>query len=392
MIASFADTYLMNEFCAVQLHIENGTEKYYAIRVKRRKGALHIHSQEKFPDLETFVSESKKNVPLLLCITGSKIINKKVARQPNYLEGMLFNQNPEDFYIQEYDLGAQILISVVRRELVQGHLETLKDHQFQIVDITVGPYVMESLRDLASGTHETIHTAHYSYEFNGSGLTKGNSDITLLQSLALGEDVIENDTIIAFSALMTYFDKEAVSSNFDVMVHEYKEEATFRRMFNVYGVSCLVAFFVLLLTSYLVQDFYGQKSAEIQLDLSMKNQQLDDIRALKEDRDYKFNIISNSSLGTEYFLSFYISEIGKTVPKDVLLKEVGVFPLTNPVRKEESITIVPKLISIQGSTTSRSSINEWVSGLQEMKWTQKVELTTYSELKREYDFTISIQL
>lgn len=383
----------MREFCSVHLHLTNGTVRYHTILAKKRKGELHIVVQNSFDDFGAFSTNNKKGIPIILSFTGSKIIGKKIAKQPNYLDGLLFNQNPDEFYIQEHDLDSQILVSIARREIIDHHLEEFTKQQYQIIDINIGPFILEALGDLVKDTVETLHTSELSYSLTNHSLINTTGDTHIHRApLTIGDDVIQNETFLAFSGLLSYFNKEGITSNFDTEVVAHKEEATYKKMFNVYGVFCLIAFFSLLLISYLIQDIYGQKSAEIQMELSLKNQQLDEIKGLKEDRDYKLNIIHNSSLGTEHFLSHYISEIGNTVPKDVLLKELGVFPLTRPVRQEESIKILPKLISIQGQTTSRNSINEWVATLQKMKWAHKVELTSYSELKSDYDFTISILL
>jgi len=391
MLTSFSDKYLNKTYYAVHVNLDDGGALFNVNYVVRKKTAISVREQWNISGFEVLVETLKKGIPVILSFTGKKIINKKVGKQQNYLDTILFNKSPDDFYIFEQALDNELLVSLARKDIIDAYIERFEQQKFSVIDFSIGPFILECLSPFLKET-ESINSNGISYLFGGEYSVIDSTLKDTPTNYLIGDEKINGQNIISFAGLLSFLGNNSATTNFETLVASKKQDFAYRKLFNVLGASVLLLFLFLLTFSYFMQSYYVGKSANIQQELSMKNQQLNQIEILRRDRDYKQSIIENSSLGSKDFLSFYLFEITGKVPHSILLEEINIFPYEGSVKPREKIKITPRKISITGSSTSPSSVNDWVDLLNSFNWIEKTELTSYNFVKNQYVFTLNLFL
>lgn len=389
MLLSFVNTYLIKNYYAIHVHIKQEETVFQVIHIHKDKNNIKIIEQDFTNNFSLLVKKLKKNIPIVLSFTGKKIINKIVPNKANYLETVLFNKNPNDFYMYEQIKEENVLISVVRKEEIDGFLQKFKEHNLDVIHFNIGVFVLEYCKALLPNQNE-IRTNQFSYNFSTPSFENlpDNKDIKLNDFL-IGDEKIKNQFIIAFSSFLEFLQDEE-STNYRQITQSSHEEFLYKKAFTTFGIFTLIFFLSLLTISFLTLNVYASKSANIQQELTFKNQELNQIENLKKDIDYKQSIINNSSLGSNEFLSLYLSEISQSVPSNMLLKEITIFPMDGKITRDEKIKISPNTIEIKGITSSKNSVNDWLKDLEKLPWIKKTEVTTYVYNNNEYEFFLNL--
>lgn len=390
MVSSFVNKYLIKEYYAIHAHFYNEQRiDFNIIHLYKRKSKIKILNQYNYNDLKKVVNQLNNSIPVILSITGNSVINKVVPNQVNYIDTVLFNKNPDDFYIYEYILEESVLLSVTRKEVVDELLLSFKENSIDIIDFTIGPFILQKCKPLLPETNNIL-TSLFNFKYNPLTVesVNENSESELID-FAFGEEVVKNSQIVAFSGFLNYLDNNKVT-NFEDITETLKENVIYKKAFSIAGVATLILFLLLLSISYFITSFYGSKSANIQQELTVKNEMLNRIEILKKDRDYKQSVIDNSSFGSKEYLSFYLLQISSSVPENMILKELTIFPIKGQIAKEDKITILPDRIVISGVTKSKNSVNDWVNELETLSWVNKIDITSYVFIKKEYQFSLNI--
>ena len=388
MKPSLLHSVFKEEYLGLHIHLGANGDRYSYVHVTKKKEALTILAQGAYPNFELLKEHLNTKVPVLLTLTGKKIISRKTGVQANYLDSVLFNQDMGDFYIFEQHKSEEIRVSVGRKDGISEIVQDIKEAGFTVLQLTLGPFVLESLIPVAPALDQ-IHLDDQCYVLK-LGDIRASTEEASPKNLTIGETLIKHDNLYAFAGIMAFFQEGLFSSNFEESLASEREEFVFRQRFNVLGGAILTLFLLLLLSSYLLQSHYNQKSANIQAELSVKTQQMELIKSLREDRDFKQSIINSSSLGKKEYLSRYLFDIGQSVPEDILLEGLHLFPLKKKIKPNEKLQIEPNSIVIQGRTNSDVSVDSWVQELDRIGWVKKTELSSYDFKKRDYLFSIRL--
>ncbi len=392
MVVPFIHKYLIKDFYALNVHMDENVQIFHILHIRKKQHTLKIIDQDSTCEFEKVITTLKKNIPIVISFTGKNIISKKISNQTNYLDTILFNQAPDNFYIHETFKETQILVSFARKETIDTYLEKLNRAKLSILSFSIGYYILENLIPLLPSKNKVV-TKQYSYDFLTSTVNDDHEDKLLEnKDLHIADEQIENDKILAFSGFIAYLNATDVTINYEVQSQQYRQDFAYRKAFLTIGPGMLVIFLILLSLSYGLTSIYHSKSANIQQEITVNNQLLDQIETFKKDKNYKESIIANSSLGTKHFLSLYIFQIGESIPDAITLERLQVFPTKNPVSPDSKIETMSNKIIISGVTSSEYSVNDWIALLDETPWIIKTEITSYIRTKNEYEFSLNLFL
>lgn len=392
MLQAFIDKYLITEFYSIHVHISENDTIFHLLRLKKRKSEITILKQESIIGIDEIFEKLQKNIPVILVFTGKKIISKILSPEANYMGKILFNKDPENYYILEYNKSNHTLVSVIRKDDLDYYIKTFLDKGFSVLDFSIGPFTLENL-DPFLAEPKIILTKEFEYDLKNTLLSYNTrQEISDLVDIQIGSEIIYNKHILGFAGFLDFLNPNQVVKNYQPDVDAYIESYSFKRAFTVLGKVVLISFLILLFSSYIIKSIYSQKSSEIQQETSINNQVLDQIVLLKKDKEYKSSTISNSSLGSKHLLSFYIAHIAENLPEDIILEKLEVYPLKQPLDPNKKIIIEPNVIVIEGITPSKSSVTKWVEMLYSYDWIRKVEVSSYEFLKNEYVFTLKLQI
>jgi len=392
MIQTFANKYLINEFYSIHVHFSEKETVYHVLRLKKKQSKIIILEQESIYGIDELFKKVQKEVPVILAFTGKKIISKIMAFEANYIDKILFNKDPEGYYILEYNKPTKVLASLVRKDDLDNYINTFLQKGYTVLDFSIGPFILESLAPLLIEPKK-IRTTEFEYDLTNTLLSMhDHTESNEIREIQVGEEFIYYTHILGFAGFLGFLNPNGIEKNYQTDIDAYAESFSFKRAFTVVGKTILVVFLVLLSASFIVKSIYSQKSSEIQQEAMLNAQVLNQIATLKKDREYKTSIIANSSLGSKHALSFYIAQIADGLPEAILLEKLEVFPAKKPINPNEKILIEPNIIEIEGITPSSSSVTDWVELLNDYDWIKKVEVASYEFVKNDYKFKMNLYL
>ncbi|MDR6299398.1 hypothetical protein [Mesonia maritima] len=392
MFVNFIHTYFVKEFYALHIHIGKERLFYNLVHLYKSKGTVKIKNQQEASSYEVLEKKINKKIPVVLSVTGTKIVSKKVLDQPNYLKEVLFDKDPDEFYIFEKQNEGNILVSVTRKGELDVLLTDLKEKKLQVIDTFIGPFILDVYDSLLKNI-EIIETPYLNYHLETNNITiHKNDNFSPAPELEVGDEKIVGNCLIAFSGFMQYLNKTGCSTNYEAITRELHEEFTYGKAFKLFGGTVLGVFLTLLMVSYTITVIYAGKNAEIQQELTLKNQVSDQLIKLKKDKRYKENIIKNSSLGSANFISFYVADLMKTIPNDIVLEQLSVFPIEGNIDAKKKINIKPNQIVIKGLAPTNRSANNWLTIIEALTWVEKAEIYSYTYKNSNYFFTLNLFL
>jgi len=391
MVESIVNKYFLKEYHLVQVQNLDLNPLYHLVKVNKTKGSLKIVYQEYNLSFDSLKDKLNKNIPLIIAFTGRKVINKTVVKQTNFLDKVLFNKDPDEFYIFETFEKENVLISLARKEDVDGVLDLFKKQGISVIDFSVGPFILENIKSFNPKLNKII-SSNFNYNFTSKEFSTFDPNDDSVTFINIGDEKIDTRGLIALSGFINYLNRENTYSNFDTYLKTLSQDFSYKKATTTLGTSFIIMLFLLLITSFFVSNIYAEKSREIQEELTINNQMKDEILKLKNDVQYKQNVITGSNIGAYGSVSFFLSQIANELAPDIIFNELNVYPVHGQISQNDKINIVPNKITITGTTSSNMSINQWILKLESLDWINKAEMDSYAFVKNKYVFTISLTL
>jgi Tfp pilus assembly protein PilN len=166
---------------------------------------------------------------------------------------------------------------------------------------------------------------------------------------------------------------------------KFKEQNTFERL----GIGILAFFLLSLSANYFYVNHLNQIAAEKELELSSYGQQLSLIDRLNQEKNRKIQLFESSGLQSNEFISFYLDELGKSVPSTITLTVLETFPLKEGLKPRKKVEIDRETIAISGLCNTSKTLDDWMEKMERFSWIKSVELINYL---RQEDGTSFFQL
>jgi|GEM_PF-2502982 len=392
MVGKFIHKHLIKNFNSIQIHLQDDSEKFYCIQLLKDKKGVEVVNQFCASNFDELINLINKKTPIILNFTGRKIITNTISSNVDYKEKLLFNKDPDSFYINKIEKSDQLLISIARKNEIDECLEKLTKTGYDVIDFSIGAIIFENLRNLVP-SNEFIITELYSYNFilNTVEVSNSEKEVELLD-LYVASEVIKNSHILAFSCFLTYLNPNLTSKNFGEILQARKESFVYKKAFNFIGLIFGITLLTLLISSFVLQKIYTKKNLDIHYELANHNNMQNTIEKLKKDKLYKENILQNTSFGSGNYISDYLSQMLEFVPEDIILEELEVFPIIEELQEGKNAFFKSKSIVVKGVTPTQFSVNDWVKILNQLQWIKKTEVKNYELKKDNVQFILQIYI
>ncbi len=324
-----------------------------------------------FDTIEAVIKKFGKENPYHIHLQGAGILTRMVENIPNYKEQLIVNGDKDDFYFTSLEIGSKIITSFFRKALINEIIKQLSDSKAFLINITAGivPCLLEIEKDgkvsfdyeveVKNGEIETFNKVETAKSFGFKSYEETICDSTLLS------------TANSFLNYSGGFEAEEKSSYFQ----NYKDYSQFR----FFGLSTVFSILFLLVGNFFYLKSLNQDVADLEIELSLNNENLSVIDRLKQEKTRKEQLIQTSGINAKSFISFYIDEIGRTVPKNINLLELYVFPLKERLKEKRKVEISQENIEIKGVTQSSSVLDDWMEKMNRFEWVERVELINYTK-------------
>jgi hypothetical protein len=387
-----AKIFKINELHVVGVMKRDGAEEYYVLTVRKRKNKIEIIDKNIFDSAESLVKKVDIRLPIILVIDGKGVLNKEVNFNEEQDVNWHKNIDFSTIYYTSIKGLKSTFMSFCRKNLVFDSQMLFEKNGFQIADIYVGSMLSALLHPTIN--KESILSGDLDLRFTSGQLSGAVKQVSADRvEYVIGKDSISNVFLPLYGALIHFFIQSKDVARTDTE-NLKSDEIIYKKAFNTVGMTIMAGFFVALLASYSLIQYYGSQNAALSLQKVYSAQSYKIILDLEKQRGEKQGLLNESGLLSKNFLSFYAYEIIKKIPSDINLNQLGISPLDKEVKANKKMMMDSRRIILKGETYNESSFNNWIQNLKEMLWLRNFEITSFKKNKKNkslFEITITIK-
>lgn len=349
-----------------------GEQCMFSASVVTKAGEVEKEPVE-FESLELLVAHFGKSVAYWLHIDGTGVLSRIVETQSDYKRDLIINGNSDEFYFTTLPSEQTKLVSFVRKSVAEDLVNYFTTSKLFLVGISCGFTPIGVLLDAT----ESISIDYLLERTNGTFVRLERLDEAKQKGYFQG-NYYTKPTLIAKAIIAGVTD---VNSLFEPFLFEknqleFKEFSKFKKI----GITSILSILLILIINYFYVNHLNTEIANKEQEISLSNSNLSILDKLKQEEIRKQQLVVNSGVVTTNFISFYLDEIGKDVPKDIRLSEMYVFPVKEKLKEKRKVEIDQTKIEILGWTKSNIVLDDWIERLNRQDWVKSVELLNYQKL------------
>lgn len=368
----------LRKFVLVQVQLEQQEQRLRFV-VTGRKGP-DLPDQVLWTTVENaeeLLKKAGKNLPYVIHFTGFGVLARIAEFAPNYRESLLVTGGEDDFYFSSYELKSTVAVSFIRRSLVETLLEQLTAAKAFVWGIHTGPVVLAELLVGSSGVDSL--SLDYSVTIANGDIKKLERNAEAPKRFATDSGFLDTDAAyVEAIRRLTLQPQENYHQGLDEKTQQstkanYKEYVRFVKL----GVGILGFFLVALVGNYFYVNHLNDEAAQLESDISGYGENLALIDRLQQEKQRKLLLIENSGVQSSKYVSFYLDDLGSSVPSAIQLTTVETFPLIEPLKPKRKVELNTQHITITGWSGSSKVLDDWIETIERKKWVNGVELINY---------------
>lgn len=356
----------------IYINLTNGDKEYSAVKVDSKyQDQIEVQI---FDSLDEIMSEYGKNSAYHLHINGNGVLSRKIEHSSTFKNDLVLGGNVEDFIFCPFSDGVSMAVSFCRKELIQEEIVWAKENKIHLLGFSCGETMMLSvLKDQAISFDYKLAIKNNKID------TFKRSDRPSVKCL-YKENYWTKKEFIAYSISKLYSESNQELLILDEnSVENYKQFQQFRTV----GLSSLALIFVIIISVFFYQNKLNQDIVDLEYQLSAHTANLSLLDKLKQEKERKQLLISNAGINSPNFLTLYLNDIGKSVPKNISLDKLALFPIEGKVKDKQKIEVKQNEIFISGLTKNNQVVESWIESLNRFSWVRRVELLSYVEASDE---------
>ena len=385
-----------NTYLGLGITETEGRERFSLLKLRKQKGELEVLSEMGEDTLDALIPFMEKGTPLFVTINTPKVLKKQILTAPQNNPALLVmnafpNLELDNFYYQVLPGKQHSAVCISKKEYIDGYLEQLSNIGLQPFQVAIG---ISSLQVFEGLLHGKVMGMGFEVHFDPSGFD-GFLPNSAGKSYKINLHGIEfqNSQLLAFAQILGYLQNRTVPSNLqprNQILHDAFKNA---RIFAL-GLKIGLGFFlILLLTNFLVFNHYHAKNQEMEANLNSSQYQNNAVAALQERVDQKEQRLRSLTHSKNTKTSYYLDELGKSIPNSINLDQIQYQPLLVPVRENKAIKLQKENLQISGVVNDKVAFTEWSDMLEKQKWIQKIQIMDYEyRSKTSANFTLNLVL
>lgn len=327
-----------------------------------------------FENVEAVIQKFGKYIPYQLHVDGSGVLTRLIEFLPGYKEQLIVNADKNDFYFCSLHDTVEIAVSFFRKSLIEEQLEIFKTTKAFLFGISCGV-----IPALLSRADQGTTAFDYIFQIENKRILKLERAADFLQSPFKQQIYRKRWTAIQEGLDMALFVSEIqAEEKFEAVRNEaiMLEFGQYLR-FKILSIAVVSVILSSLVINYFYINHLNRETAQIEMDLMLSNDNLALLDRLKQEKLRKEQLVVTSGINSTEFISFYMDKIGASVPKSIVLKEMGIFPLKEKMKERKKLEIEQQSIGITGYTSGSESLDDWMEKINRFSWVKSVELLNY---------------
>lgn len=353
--------------------LKDGELKFSAQQTGRRNKDFGLYD-----DLESLVKSVGKSRPYHIHVQGQGVLTRTVESLPNYKEQLVIGGNSNDFYFTSFNDEVSIAASFMRRSVLEDSLVLFEENKWHLLGISCGEIPLCAMDENGS--------------FHGEQciLMKDGKIETVERNPGEPRSKYRDEIAAAIVENYNQVDNDHLQLEQRGNAIENFKEFT---QFKVLGLSLLMGLLLSLLGNYFYQNHLNQTIADLEMDLTLSNENLSLLDRLEQEKVRKEQLVANAGVTSPKFLSYYLDEIGTTVPETIDLQEMYLFPLEGKLKNKQKVSIQSDRIVIQGTSPDNVTLDDWIEYMDRFEWVKAIELLHYGKVSdKQAEFKLEITL
>ena len=370
--------------------LPDGNLQLNGVVLKKSKNSLEVEvTHTGIKDFETLQKALDSKFPVNIVMNGKGIIHRKVTinegeNDAKLLEKVFPNAQLNDFYLQRTALSANIVfISLVRKSMIDPLLENFIHKGYYFSGISLGPFclnavipLMNLLSDQLSlgNYHLTIHPDDHIEDFQDNGIHLSGEKITI------AGEALNQQNAISFAAAFQYFLPQPEEASISVPIVDLsKKELEQKKLFHAGGWCVLLLFLTVLLSNFLLFDYYGKQYQQLDIAFSGNKGQWASINEMKIKVKEKKAFLEKTGLKGASKTSYYADRTLLDLPETIQLTQLFIYPPEKKTKNDEPVIFLNKVILIKGNCRKSTTLNEWIRTLKKKEWISDVAVLSYKQ-------------
>lgn len=376
-------------FYGLEVFQVDGVIEFRFLEVKRKKGELTITKNVHLNELMELKKHAKLSKPLYLVFNTSNVVTKLFESNVQMNDEAVVAQkfpglNFENFYFQLVTYGDSSILSVVKKELLNKLLTRLTEMKLSVAGFSLGPGALHTLLPFIQNGRISTNTEELSLMQTKNGISEISKTVPKETSVYKINGLhVENTGLLSFAGILKFLSSPIPkNSNFGNVGQDYLSSFRSNRMFELLRGTFLAVVLLVLLGNFLVFSYYHstvQKSTE-HLAIDAENKKaLAMLKRRVGEKETKVDAVLSSSTSRS---SFYLDELGATVPGSIVLSEIVYQPFLKPVQEKKQIELHKNRVEVLGTCRAPEDFSQWIAKLEGLEWVVSVETMDYDYQSR----------
>lgn len=344
----------------------------------KKRNELKVEDAFQTEALESLVNKIPKHQHVFLIINNNKVISKKTERFPETQKSVLNafpNIKLENFYYDILDLDENSIVNICRKEEVNKLIDAYQKSKINIIGISLGSSIGKQLENLSE--YQTICTANRCLLFKNQILNDVQESGVKSNTYNINGLEISNTYILPFSAILSHFRGQTKAiSNFMDVIKQLRNNFQQQRIFTFGLKISLATIFALLLLSFIFFTHYSDKINQLNAGLEINKTDKNILLQLTKDVQKKERLVNDISLASSK-VSWYLDQIGMTVPGSVLLSGIEYQPVLKTIKENEPVQIEENTVLLSGTSNNGNDFTSWTQQLENEDWVKHVTIEEY---------------
>jgi len=384
MKINFKNIITIPKVMGVNLLLENNEITTYSYCILEfKKGEVLILENRTVEHFEDIPLET--DLPIVLNLSGNNIISKRI-KHSNLSELEAFNSvlpsaKTEDFLIQNYH-NEHTFCSLVRLETIQQICSIFEAKNIYILNLSLNHFAIANCYFLLNNLQK-INLANFIFHFEDNSLLNIQTS-NLIGNYTIDTKEFNSYELSAFAVAFQFLvDKESEIkvSNF---LEETKAEFQQKIIFDKVKVAIPLFFLVILLINFLIFSFAQEKNNVLVQKVQNNQQILNQLDSLKAEVNAKEKFLNKEQWFSHSRTSFYADRIAYSLPLEITLQNLEIYPLKETDSNEE-LTYENNFLEITGYSKSALILNAWTKKLKNETWIDEIEIIDYQQKKSTED-------
>ncbi len=379
------------QYAGVEVLIAKAGRSYRVILLREQNGALEI--EESSGLLSTFEEVAQLipiDCPINLVINGKGILQKQLKEFANndqaIIQNIFPNTRSDVFYLQKTKMADGLAIAIARKDLVDEIAHLFQAKKMLLTGIALGVLDLRFLLTVVKDK-TVLFTPQQELWFSSEKqlIQIKTQERPKEQSLLLADhsELVASAAMSYTCALKGFL--QIPSSIPSEQINFGKEEFFHQNVLQKAGMALSFFFLGLLLINTGFYYFYKTKNEQLASSILHSRNQLSELDAIKANLQKQQGLISKTNINQSTRSSYYADQIGTSLPKDLQLQELEIFPMLGKARDYEAGTLVRydhQKINIKGWCKNSLTYNTWIKELEALPWVAKAQHINYQDVHK----------